>query len=457
MSILDAFIEGWNRINKFDEKKNYSGITYNEIEERIKELKPNIIGVSCTTPQISSAEKIFSMIKRIDKNIITILGGPHASVRPKECIANSDIDFLVIGEGEYTLLELIQKLENGEKDFDDIKGIAYKKDKEIIITDRRSLIENLDELPFPARHLVPMEKYFEANYFNNVFKKRWTSILTSRGCPYGCNFCTIRLSMGRLWRRRSPENVVNEMELIKKNYKVDEIFFVDDNMTLIKERVEKICDILIGEKMKIKWCTPNGIRADTLDEKIMKKMKMAGCVSISVAPESGNQYVVRKIIGKNLDLNSVENAIRLARKVGIDTFAFFVIGLVGETRENLNDTINFARKLLSLGVHSCHFNIALPYYGTELYAKAKEMGYLTLQDGEEFEFALLNGDAIIKTPEFTPEEIVKIRKDAIKMQERTKLADPRRFFYYFSGFFRAFFTNPSFLFRFLQFKIKKTI
>lgn len=216
VSIIDAHIEGWEKINKFDEKKNYGGITYDEIKERIENLKPDIVGISCTTPQIRSAERIFSIIKKIDKRIITILGGPHATVRPMNCIANPDIDFLVIGEGEYIMLELMQRIENRKNNFDDIKGIIYRDNGKITTTERRPMIQNLDELPFPARHLVPMNRYFEANYRNNVFKKRWTSIASSRGCPYECNFCTVRLSMGRVWRFRSPENVIKEIELIKK-------------------------------------------------------------------------------------------------------------------------------------------------------------------------------------------------------------------------------------------------
>jgi radical SAM superfamily enzyme YgiQ (UPF0313 family) len=223
-----------------------------------------------------------------------------------------------------------------------------------------------------------------------------------------------------MWRARSPENVIAEIEQLIKDYKIEEILFEDDNMSLDRKRMEKICNLMIKKKIKISWCAPNGLRADTLDENLLRKMKQAGCSEICVAPESGVQEVVNKVVGKNLDLKKVEEAVTLCKKVGIDVGCFFVIGMPGETKENIKQTIEFGRKLRSLGATSCSFFIASPFYGTRLYNLSKEGGYLTKSDGREIEEGFLSLDAMIKTPEFTPEEICGLREQAMGEQDFSK-------------------------------------
>jgi magnesium-protoporphyrin IX monomethyl ester (oxidative) cyclase len=217
--------------------------------------------------------------------------------------------------------------------------------------------------------------------------------------------------MGRKWRPRTPENVIKEIEMLVNEYNVGELGFEDDNFTFDMERAYKICDMMIqkGFNKKFKWLTPNGIRADKVDERLLKKFKESGCEEVTFAPESGNQWVVNNIIKKNLDLQKVEEGARICKEIGLRCGMFFVIGLPGETKEQINDTVEFAKRMKKdYGVIPMLFT-AWPYYGTEMYKICVEKGYLTKTKKEDFEWGLVNEEPMIKTPEFTPEDLVKIR------------------------------------------------
>jgi radical SAM superfamily enzyme YgiQ (UPF0313 family) len=338
-----------------------------------------------------------------------VLSGLHPSARPADCLNHPNTDFVVIGEAEYTMLELVGALEQGTtKGFKKIRGIGYIKNGETVITPPRPAIQDLDALPFPARHLLPMETYFAAVKKippRGEISKPWTVMLTSRGCPYNCVFCSIHTVMGKKWRARSPENVVNEIEQVVHTYRIKQLDFVDENMTLDKRRMESICDLIVKRGLDIEWYTPNGVRADTLDENLLKKMKASGCKKIRIAPESGVQRVVDHIIKKNLDLKEVEKAVVLSKKVGIKVGCFFVIGLIGETKEDIEESINYAQKLRRLGADSFYFSYAMPVYGTELYEQAKRGGFLRDCFSDE---ALAEAQPLIETSEFTADDLLKL-------------------------------------------------
>jgi magnesium-protoporphyrin IX monomethyl ester (oxidative) cyclase len=317
------------------------------------------------------------------------------------------IDFVVIGEKEYTISELVETLEKGEtKNFKHIKGLAFtQQNGEPFITKPRPLIQDLDSLPFPARHLLPMQAYFDAvknNAIRGVINKPWVSMITSRGCPYDCVFCSVHIVMGQQWRFRSPENVVDEIEQLVNTYNIKQVDFWDDNMALNKNRMAGICDLIVERGLDIEWYTPNGIRADTLDMPLLTKMRASGCKKIRLAPESGVQRVVDDVIGKKQDLTAVENAIINSRKLGIKVGCFFVLGLIGETKQDIEQTIKYAYKLRDLGADIFHFSIATPLYGTRLYEQAKSCGYLSDRISDE---ALSAAEALIETPDFTPDEL----------------------------------------------------
>lgn len=208
--------------------------------------------------------------------------------------------------------------------------------------------------------------------------------------------------MGKKWRGRSPENVVEEIEHLIGTYSIKQIDFIDSNMSHDKKRMEKICDLIIEGGLDIEWYTPDGLRADTLDEHLLNRMKEAGCKGIRIAPESGVQRVVNQIIKKNLDLGEVEKAVVLAKKVGIKVGVFFILGLVGETKEDMEETIKYAYKLRKLGAENFHFSIATPLYGTGLYEQAKRGGFLKEGFSDE---ALARAEPLIETAEFTTEDV----------------------------------------------------
>jgi len=405
--IIDAPTEGRKNLQEMNNATYRVGLSNKQIEKRIKQWTPEIVIIEIPfSGWAGTAFEVSSTIKQIDNNIINILYGQHPSARPKACLEQGSIDFIAIGEAENTIRELIKYLNIGSSEFEKVKGLAFIKNNDIIITSPRPIIKDLDSLPLPARHLLPMDEYAIAvkeTPLRGVIKKPWTIMITSRGCPFKCVFCTHHIVWGRRWRGRSPQNVIYEIENLIENYGIKQIDFLDDNMTLDRERMESICDLIIKKRIHVEWFTPSGVRADTLDENLLRKMKKAGCKKIRVAPESGVQKIVDKIIKKNLDLKSVENAVRLCKKVGLRVGCFFVIGLIGETKDDIKETINFAYKLKQLGADSFIFSIASPIYGTELYKQAKNEGYLKSGFCEE---SLASAEPLIETPEFSSEDLV---------------------------------------------------
>lgn len=384
VEIIDASLLGWRALRE-ESGKYYLGIGPEEIKEKLKVLKPDIVGISCLfSINEASALEAAQAVKSVSKDIVVVWGGVHPSVRPIETLSSGCVDFVVIGEGEITAPELFKVLESGNYSaLRDVRGIAYRDSSgKAVLTGPREKIQDLDALAFPARHLADMEEYFKAMGVRKgaremyTYNQRWTSIITSRGCPYQCNFCSIHLSMGRQFRRRSPENVIEEIKLLKRDYDIRHINFEDDNLTLERNRAAGIFDLMIRENLSVSWSTPNGIRGDTLDEELIKKMKESGCRRVFIAPESGSQHVVNDIIKKNLDLKKVEKAVGLLHKYGIVVDGSFVIGSIGETKSDIWKTIRFALRLKRLGMQAAGFHIATPYYGTALYEEASQKGLL---------------------------------------------------------------------------------
>jgi magnesium-protoporphyrin IX monomethyl ester (oxidative) cyclase len=407
VSIIDSPTEGWKNLVSIDKTNCRVGLKNEEIRDRIKQWSPDIVGINIPFSGWSNvAFEVASIVKNIDKDIVTVLDGLHPSARPVQCLSNPNVDFIVRGEAEYTMLELVGALDQGKTDkLDKIKGIGFTNKGKNIIAPLRPEIQDLDCLPLPARHLLPMDTYFDAvkeNPIRGVIRKRYAIMITSRGCPHQCIFCSNHIVMGRTWRGRSPENVVDEIEQLVSTYSIKQIDFFDDNMTLIKKRVVNICDLIVEKDLNIEWFVPTGVRVDTIDEELLRKMKASGCKGIRFAPESGVQRVVNQVIKKNLDLKDVEKAVVLAKKVGIKVGIFFILGLIGETKEEMEKTIKYAYKLRKLGAANFHFSIATPLYGTELYEQAKRGGFLKENFSDE---TLAKAEPLIETTDFTTEDI----------------------------------------------------
>ena len=416
VSILDAAAEGWRNIQSFDEWRDFNGLNFEDIAEEVRRKKPKVVGITENfTVQKDAAFKVASVVKSIDRNIIVIIGGSHATVKPEECALYPDIDFAVIKEGEITMVELMGKIVNNASvdQIKEVKGIAFRESQGLVhITAERPFNFDLDSLPYPARDLLPMDIYFEASRAkraNRDMDKNWTTVITSRGCPFNCVFCSIHLTMGRRWRARSPQNVIGELKQLVEVFGVAQLDFEDDNISCDKKRMEEICDLIISNNLKFEWYTPNGIRADTLDEALLKKMKASGCRELWFAPESGSQRVVNEVIGKRIDLKVIEQMVGLCKKVGISSNCFFVIGFPGETKAEIEETIDFAKRLGRLGADNFMFSIATPLYGTRLYNEALENGMLNEADDE----SLAYGTPHLKNLSLSSEELVQLRNRAL--------------------------------------------
>jgi anaerobic magnesium-protoporphyrin IX monomethyl ester cyclase len=422
VEILDAFIDATF------EKNNETitvGLPFAKIKEEIILRKPKIVGISGPfTCQIENSIKVSNIAKEVDSNIWTVMGGPHVTLVPKDFLEEvKTVDIAVIGEGEYAMLDVAQAFE-GKKKLSEIKGIAYRKNNTVVVTSHRPFIEDLDTLPFPAYDLVDMEQYLNPKKIGyRSFQNRAISMITSRGCPFNCCFCAVHLHMGQGFRAHSAEYVLNHIQYVIDEFKVKNIFFEDDNLTLDIKRFEQICDGIIERKIKIGWETPNGVRADCLNLELLRKMKQSGAKSIFVGVESGDQQILDNVICKSLDLNRVVEFAKNAKQIGLKTGAFYIIGFPGETKNNMQRTVDFALELKQKYDVGMHLFMATPSYGTKLYAECKAKGYIQ-QDLTWNAFGQArqpNGMPLITTDVFTPAEVKEIAANALAKYKKLSL------------------------------------
>lgn len=376
--------------------ENWAG---QQFVKRITEINPDIVGITCTTPIYSSAVKIAEIVKKTS-NAVTVLGGIHPTIVPEESIKPPSIDIVVKGEGEKTFLELLKCIETRD-DLLKVNGIVLKRNGKIITTPERELILNLDEVPFPARHLFKTQKYT----YPDSLKKRTFPIITSRGCPGRCTYCNTQYIFGHRFRSRSAKNVVEEIKLLINKYGAEEIHIWDDNFTTNKNRVFEIRDELKKSDIKIKFAFPNGLRADFLNEEILKCLKEMGTYSIAIGVESGSQMILNRT-KKNIKLEKIQDAFGIAKKLKLETWAFFMFGLLGETKETIQETISFAKKL---DPDIAKFHILKPYPGTEIYDELKKNGLLLT---EEYSNYGIHTPPVHRLPDLTAEEILNWQKTA---------------------------------------------
>jgi anaerobic magnesium-protoporphyrin IX monomethyl ester cyclase len=368
-----------------------------EVKSYAEKFQPSIIGISAATNTIELAYEIANAVKK--PKIKVVVGGPHTSIMPeqtlKECKA---IDIAVKGEGEYAMLEIARR-----KRLRGIAGITYRKGGRIIKNKDRELIKNLDELPFPARYLLPLGKYYSVGIRHYPF----TTMVTSRGCPYNCNFCVNYTVLGKCFRARSVENVMGEIDELVKKYHVKEIDIIDDNFTVNMERAEKICDELIKRRYNLIWKMGNGIRADRVNEQLIRKMKKAGCYLIAFGIESGNKDILKKI-NKGENLQEITKAIKWCKKYGIQTEGFFIIGNLDDNKRTMQDTIDFAKKL---DLDIAQFQIFIPLPGSSYESIIRKEGKIFAKSWRDYNAF---GKPIFQHRALTPELMEKMQKKAYK-------------------------------------------
>lgn len=330
---------------------------WKEVAAVISKQSPDIVGISAMSGQYGSAQNIAKLTKDFDSDISVVMGGAHPTALPEETVKNEEVDIVVRGEGEYTFLELTKKIES-KGQLKDVSGITYKENGKVISNPNRPLIQNLDELPFPARHLVLGGENYPPGVFGKIF--------ASRGCPYNCIFCAPKMTWGKKVRYRSPKNVIEEIKHINETYITPSFTFNDADLLVNKKYVMELCDLLIEEGLVISWeCSA---KASEITDDIAKNLALAGCQTISIGVESGSPRTLKEA-KKGVSIEQIKESRKILKENFIVYCAYFMIGFPWETKKEADETVEFMGKL------DADFEkifVVAPYPGTELYEMYKE-------------------------------------------------------------------------------------
>ena len=375
VKILDASVEGFHRDKILDENFIRYGLSLNDIKSRVEEYKPDIIGLTCLFSSVFPViREVCQEVKKIDPDIITITGGTYPTFMTEYCLKEPSLDLVALGEGEITMLEVIRHLREG-KSMEDLDGLGYKDGDRIVVNPKTKWVEDLDTLPFPARDLLPMDLYKKVGvpHSFSAASKNNAPIITSRGCPAHCIYCSSTKFWGNRYRFRSPENTLDEIGELIDRWGIEEIQFEDDNITANKKRAYEIFQGIIDRGYDVKFNFPNGVALWTLDEDLVDLIVEAGAYEMTLAIESGCQEVLSKIVKKPLNLEKAMKIANYIKKKKIQTNAFYIFGFPGETEEQMQETFKFANKLQT---DMAYFFVANPLPGTEMYNIAKNQGML---------------------------------------------------------------------------------
>jgi anaerobic magnesium-protoporphyrin IX monomethyl ester cyclase len=364
ISVLRKRYPGKYEIDYVEQALN--DLSTDDLRARFNKFNPDLVGFSAASMEAGEADEICKMIKKEKPECVTVLGGPHASVFYDWALKDAAIDYVVIGEGEDTFPDLLETLER-DGAMEKVKGIAFMRQGELVMTESRPYIEDLDSIPFPAWDLIDWKKYSVQITMNGYCHSTpWAMIFTTRACPYKCAYC--HCIFGKKVRKRSVENVLAEIELLVRQHGVKELHIVDDIFNIDLARAKKICDEIVARGLKVKIAFPNGIRADMMDRELIQKLKAAGCYVITYAVETASPRL-QKMIHKNLDLEYTKQVIAWTYEEGIIPQSFFMLGFPTETLEEINLTIDYALK--SKLLRGWFFTVVV-YPRTELLEIAKQ-------------------------------------------------------------------------------------
>lgn len=361
------------------EKHNVEIVDLNAVRMKDENLlhkvkSADIVGITGMITEYQEVLRLVGIIKKARYDIKVVLGGPLATTFWQELLQASQADFSVVGEGERTIVNLVSAIEHAN-DFGDIKGIAYRGNGRIISTAPVEPIDNLDAIPFPARHLLDMNRYLKNHFESFGFKIkdfgkiRSTNLTTSRGCPYSCTFC-FKGMWGHKWRGRSPANMIEEMEVLSRTYDVNGFLFTDDTFVLNRKRVLEFCQLIKRKGLDIVWhCTG---RVNLMNKELLAAMYDAGCRGVAYGIESGNQQIL-DLMKKNITLEQIRDVVKWTKEAGINILGYFMLGMLGETKDTIRQTIALAKEL---ALDSNDFNIVAPFPGTELYDASLKRGLI---------------------------------------------------------------------------------
>ena len=362
------------------------------LKAKLESIQPQIIGITSMTPTIQSAVLSAQVAKQACPDSTVVLGGPHATFMDKQVLAEEQaVDVIVRGEGEQTLLELVQNAGN-LKALETIQGITFRKNGQTIRNPQRPFIQNLDDLPRPAYKHFDLEKY-------RLFGRKMLPIITSRGCPSQCSFCTTSRIFGRPFRARSPKNVVDELEWLRDEHGADAFSFYDDTFTLDKNRAIKICEDIKNRKLGIPWDCQT--RVSTVSEDMLSKMREANCQQVFFGVESGCQTIL-DAVNKGTSVEQNKKAIKLAKNAGLFVAVSVMVGYPGETREMLKQTIDLLRQTEPDDAYIC---VATPYPGTELRNVIEEKGWPISNDWKRYDTTI----PVFENPNLSEADVNKIR------------------------------------------------
>lgn len=401
-----------NKINKLRDGSFYYGAPDYEIKEKIVHYEPDVVGISCQYNYSHlRAFRIAELAKEVNPSIVTIIGGLYPSIyKEKSLIGSSSIDYGLVGEGEKSFFDLIHSISTKRSDVRYVDGLLYRDNNKIMYNAKHHFIDDIDQVPYPARDLVDIYKYMNTGtILYGLGNRPALSIITSRSCPNKCSFCNMWLVHGPHWRARSPENVLGELDEIVNKYKAEHIFFMDDNFNYDPERVKVICEGIIKNNFHFKWNTPNGISVRKIDSEMAHLMKRAGCVNVCIGIESGSEYIRNSVMKKNVSNEEIEEAIIRFKAAKIPVGGFIIIGMLGEDRVHFRKTVNFVRRL-PLSFIATTFAIPIP--GTKLYNDLVKNGIIN----NDFEVGMDNFNyPIFSTPDFTIQELFSRRERLITM------------------------------------------
>ncbi|MQY61999.1 radical SAM protein [archaeon] len=369
--------------------------TKKQLERELDQLQPDVVGVTSTTLTYNPAREIVKTTKEAYPNCLTIMGGPHVTVMDEQTLnENPEADIIIRGEGEQTILEIANLVSKSNlKDLDKVAGITFRKNGQIVQTTNRPFIQNLDELPYPAFHHFEVSKY-------RIFGKIYLPIISTRGCPFQCTFCSASRMCGKRIRARSPNNFVNELELLNDTYNPDAVIFYDDVFTLDTKRAFEICDEIKNRNLDIQWDCRT--RVDLVSKEILAKIRDTNCQRVFYGIESGCQTILNAM-KKGTTVEQGERAIKWAKEVGLFVDTSVIFGYPGETKDMLKQTLDFIKKTKPDAVYPF---VANPYPGTEIRKHTESMGWKMSSDWSLYDTMKL----VSENPLLSAEEIRKAKR-----------------------------------------------
>ncbi len=382
-----------------------------EFEQLIANLNPLMVGITCGSATFARCVETAEIIKKTKPECTVVVGGWHASYLPETLLAHPAIDYVVMGEGERAITQLAKALVNDDlTQASAVPGVACRGNSGTILNPS-VFIENMDEIPYPARHLLPLEQYDRTIEFLDAKPADVMSI--SRGCVFNCGFCETRKLWGNICRGFSPQRVIGEIEDLMSRFGTKGIYFINDNFTLRKEKTKELCNLMIEKKLNLEWVCDT--RIDLVDDELLSLMSKAGCKVIWFGVESGSEKVLQRI-GRNTKPEQVKNAFKLCKKHGIKTACSFMLGLPDETLADMELSLKFAKKL---DPDYCMFNIFIAYPDSKLYNEMLQSGKYTKLDDyllsvktDEFDFESLKAVQwrFFKSFHMAPRQIIKRAK-----------------------------------------------